>query len=113
MYKKNDSQEVIAVCNKAECLWRIYAARYKSDGTFAIRKFNLEHSYGVDNLMSRSHHRVDVTFVSNLYRKKIRLFPDTRSFDMTKGISHQIWGRDEILSSMKYEGNYIERSLWR
>lgn len=91
VYKKNDRDKVIFVRTKIGYPWRVYAARYKAGGMFGIRKNNLEHICGADNLMSRDHPRANASFISQFFREKIRVFPDTCPKDMKKEV-HKLYG---------------------
>lgn len=54
-------EKVTLVCGVNNWSWRIYASRHKADNIFGIRKYNLIHMCGDDNLCSRGHPRADAT----------------------------------------------------
>lgn len=63
LYRKYDNEKVTLVCSVNKCLgkqlsWRIYDSRHKSDNLFGIRKCNLIHTCGDDNLRSRGHSKL-------------------------------------------------------
>ncbi|XP_075492506.1 uncharacterized protein LOC142530558 [Primulina tabacum] len=85
-YKKNDNEKVNIVCSVNNCSWRIYASRHKSDNLFGIRKCNLIHTCGDDNLRSRGHPKDDTTWVSNVVMERLRGEPSYRPCMMLKDI---------------------------
>ncbi|XP_074588619.1 uncharacterized protein LOC141844477 [Curcuma longa] len=104
-YKKNDSDKIIVVCSKENCQWRIYASKYKSDNLFGIRKCNLIHSCGDDNLRTRGHPKADSTWVANVVKEKLRGEPSYRPCTMMKDIQrdygveldyHKVWAGKEM-----------------
>ncbi|XP_073308838.1 uncharacterized protein [Primulina huaijiensis] len=105
LYKKNDSQKVIMVCSANSCSWRIYASRHKSDNLFGIRKCNLIHTCGDDNLRSRGHPKADAAWVSNVVMERLRGEPSYRPCMMLKDIQrdygvelnyHKVWKGKEL-----------------
>ncbi|XP_073137997.1 uncharacterized protein [Henckelia pumila] len=77
-YKKNDSEKVIIICSVKTCSWRIYVSRHKADNIFGIRKCNLVHTCGDDNLRSRGHPRADASWVANVVIDRLRGEPSYR-----------------------------------
>jgi len=71
-YLKNDSRKVIAKCTEEGCGWRIYASFHKADHSFGIRKCNLEHSCGIDNLKNRDHPKANAKWVASIICEKVR-----------------------------------------
>ncbi|XP_042467183.1 uncharacterized protein LOC122050334 [Zingiber officinale] len=91
LYKKNDNKKVILVCSTSNCSWRIYASRHKADKLFGIRKCNLIHTCGDDNLRSRGHPKADAAWVSNIVMDRLRGEPSYRPCMMLKDI-HRDYG---------------------
>ncbi|KAG6505150.1 hypothetical protein ZIOFF_037498 [Zingiber officinale] len=91
LYKKNDNKKVILVCSTSNCSWRIYASRHKADKLFGIRKCNLIHTCGDDNLRSRGHPKADAAWVSNIVMDRLRGEPSYRPCMMLKDI-HRAYG---------------------
>ncbi|KAG6470944.1 hypothetical protein ZIOFF_072032 [Zingiber officinale] len=50
----------------------IYASKYKADSIFTIRKCNLRHTCGENNLCSRGHPKADATWIANVVKDKLR-----------------------------------------
>ncbi|XP_073122927.1 uncharacterized protein [Henckelia pumila] len=105
LYKKNDKEKVILECSANDCSWRIYASRHKSDNLFGIRKCNLTHTCGDDNLRSRGHPRADAAWVSNVMMERLRGEPSYRPCMMLKDIQrdygvdlnyHKVWRGKEM-----------------
>ncbi|XP_073151968.1 uncharacterized protein [Henckelia pumila] len=65
--------------------------RHKVDNLFGIRKCNLQHTCGEDNLCGRGHPRADATWVANLMKEKLRAEPSYRPSLLLKDI-HRNYG---------------------
>ncbi|XP_075473495.1 uncharacterized protein LOC142504537 [Primulina tabacum] len=100
-YMRNES----VVCSKENCEWKIYASKHKSDNSFGIRKCNLSHSCGDDNLRSRGHPKADSSWVANVVKEKLRGEPSYRPCAMLKDIErdygveleyHKVWAGKEM-----------------
>ncbi|XP_075474348.1 uncharacterized protein LOC142505302 [Primulina tabacum] len=85
-YRKNDSEKVTVTCTDTSCGWRIYASKYKADNIFAIRKCNLEHTCGENNLRSRGHPRADATWIANVVKGKLIGEPSYRPCTIQKDL---------------------------
>lgn len=104
-YRKNESDKILVVCSEKNCEWKIYASRHKSDNSFGIRKCNLRHSCGDDNLRSRGHHKADSSWVANVVKEKLRGEPSYRPCTIMKDIQrdygleleyHKVWAGKEM-----------------
>ncbi|XP_075494803.1 uncharacterized protein LOC142532375 [Primulina tabacum] len=100
-YKRNESGKILVVCSKENCEWKIYASKHKSDNSFCIRKCNLSHSCGDDNLRIRGHPKADSSWVANVVKEKLRGEPSYHQCTMLKEIErdygieleyHKVWG---------------------
>ncbi|XP_073121674.1 uncharacterized protein [Henckelia pumila] len=91
VYKKNDQQKVFVVCNVSDCAWKIYASKYKADGTFGIRKCCLQHVCEEANLRSRGHPNADSVWVANIIKDKLRGEPSYRPSAIVRDI-HREYG---------------------
>ncbi|XP_073134999.1 uncharacterized protein [Henckelia pumila] len=105
LYRKNDNEKIILVCASDNCSWRIYASRHKSDNLFGIRKCNLIHSCGDDNLRTRGHPKTDFAWVANVVMERLREEPSYRPCMMLKDIQrdfgvelsyHKVWKGKEL-----------------
>ncbi|XP_073138824.1 uncharacterized protein [Henckelia pumila] len=85
-FKKNNRDKVDVVCSDENCDWRIYASKHKSDNIFGIRKCNLTHTCGEDNLRSIENPKADSTWVANLVKEKLRGEPSYCPCTMVKDI---------------------------
>ncbi|XP_073130894.1 uncharacterized protein [Henckelia pumila] len=103
--RKNDNEKIILVCASDNCSWRIYASRHKSDNLFGIRKCNLIHSCGDDNLRTRGHPKADSSWVANVVMERLREEPSYRPCMMLKDIQrdfgvelsyHKVWKGKEL-----------------
>ncbi|XP_073303982.1 uncharacterized protein [Primulina huaijiensis] len=111
VYKKNDSQKIIVVCNVKGCSWRIYASKYKADETFGIRKCCLQHVCGEANLRTRGHPKADSVWVANIVKDKLRGEPSYRPSAIVRDIHreygvelkyHKAWMGKEIAMHQIY-----------
>ncbi|XP_073121943.1 uncharacterized protein [Henckelia pumila] len=93
LYAKNDKDKIIVVCTEHNCKWRVYASRHKADNLFGIRKCNLQHTCGEENLSGRGHPRADSAWVANFMKDKLRGEPSYRPCTMVKDI-HRDYGVD-------------------
>ncbi|KZT75684.1 hypothetical protein F511_47291, partial [Dorcoceras hygrometricum] len=90
LYKKNYSGKVILICSVETCSWRIYASRHKADNLFGIRRCNLIHTCGDDNLRSRGHPRADASWVANIVNDRLRGELSTM-YDVDR-YTERLWG---------------------
>ncbi|XP_075485278.1 uncharacterized protein LOC142525000 [Primulina tabacum] len=104
-YRRNESGKILVVCSKENCEWKIYASKHKSDNSFGIRKCNLSHSCGDDNLRSRGHSKADSSWVANVVKEKLRGEPSYRPCTMLKDIErdyeveleyYKVWAGKEM-----------------
>ncbi|XP_073120913.1 uncharacterized protein [Henckelia pumila] len=93
LYAKNDRDKIIVVCTEHSCKWRVYASRNKADNLFGIRKCNLQHTCGEENLSGRGHPRADSAWVADLMKNKVRGEPSYRPCAMVKDV-HRDFGVD-------------------
>ncbi|XP_073271508.1 uncharacterized protein [Primulina huaijiensis] len=105
IYRRNESGNILVVCSKENCQWKIYASKHKADNSFGIRKCNLIHSCGDDNLRSRSHPKADSSWIANVVKEKLRREPSYRPCTMLKDIErdygveleyHKVWAGKEM-----------------
>ncbi|XP_073130833.1 uncharacterized protein [Henckelia pumila] len=85
--------KIIVVCTEHNYKWRVYASRNKADNLFGIRKCNLQHTCGEDNLSGRGHPRADSAWVAYLMKDKLREEPSYRPCAMVKDV-HRDFGID-------------------
>ncbi|XP_073152433.1 uncharacterized protein [Henckelia pumila] len=105
LYAKNDRDKIIVVCTEHSCKWRVYASRHKADNLFGIKKCNLQHTCGEDNLSGRGHPRADSAWVADLMKNKLRGEPSYRPCAMVKDVHidfgvdleyHKAWKGKEL-----------------
>ncbi|XP_073121828.1 uncharacterized protein [Henckelia pumila] len=105
IYKKNVHDKISVVCNEKNCEWKIYASRHQSDNSFGIRKCNLSHSCGEDNLRTRGHPKAYSSWVANIVKDKLRGEPSYHPCMMMKDIQrdfdlelqyHKVWAEKEM-----------------
>ncbi|XP_073133346.1 uncharacterized protein [Henckelia pumila] len=123
VYKKNDQQKVFVVCNVSGCSWKIYASKYKADGTFGIRKCCLQHVCEEANLRSRGHPKADSAWVANIIKDKLRGEPSYRPSAIVRDIHreygvelkyHTAWMGKEIAMHQLYgtEKGCFDKLRW-
>ncbi|XP_073119654.1 uncharacterized protein [Henckelia pumila] len=123
VYKKNDQQKIFVVCNVSGCAWKIYASKYKADGTFGIRKFCLQHVCEEANLRSRGHPKADSVWVAIIVKDKLRGKPSYRPSAIVRDINreygvelkyHTSWMGKEITMHQLYgiEKECFDKLRW-
>ncbi|XP_073127419.1 uncharacterized protein [Henckelia pumila] len=104
-YRKNESEKILVVCSEEKYQWKIYVSKHKSDNSFGIRKCNLSHSCGDDNLRTRDHPKANASWVANLVKEKLRGEPSYRPCTMMKDLQrdygveleyHRVWAGKEM-----------------